>query len=356
MLLKEIDTPALLLDKKKFDANIKKMSDYFADKPVKLRPHAKTHKCARIAKEQLANGAIGITCAKLSEAESMVENGIDRILIANEIVDKSKIERLVQLNKKDKTSVAVDDYENAVMISSTACDSGIKVPVLIDVNVGMNRCGVAPGEECVEFAKQISELPGLELAGIMGYEGHAVLVENIEERKARAVKSMEILADCAKAIRAAGISVDIVSGGGTGTYNISSGVDGITEIQAGSYVLMDNRYANVMPEFEKALSILCTVVSAKSPDRIVTDCGVKAVSKDFGMPTVKDRLDMEIRMLCEENAIITVSSENVPKVGDKMEIFPSHICTTAALHERYNVIEDGKLIDVWDINARGNFF
>jgi D-serine deaminase-like pyridoxal phosphate-dependent protein len=353
--MKDIETPALLLDKKKFDSNARKMSDFFVGKNVKVRPHAKTHKCARIAKEQLAKGAIGITCAKLSEAESMVENGIEKILIANEIVEEAKIRRLALLNRKAKTMVALDDYENAVDISSIACEFGLRIPVLVDVNVGMNRCGVEP-DECVKFVKAILQRPGLEFAGIMGYEGHAVLVPDIEERRKKAVKSMETLVSCANAIKAEGVRVDIVSGGGTGTYNISSKVEGITEIQAGSYILMDNRYSGVTPEFEKALSVLCTVISAKSPDRIVTDCGVKAVAKDFGMPTVKDRPDLDIRMLCEENAVICANSANIPHVGDKLEIYPSHICTTVALHDKYHVIEKGNVVDVWDINARGKFF
>jgi len=351
----EIDTPALLLDLEAFQRNVDRMASFFADKPVSLRPHAKTHKCPQVALRQLAAGAIGITCAKVSEAAVMASAGVTDLLIANEIVSPPKIDRLTDLARTASLMVAVDDPANVLALSRACTAKGTCLRVLVDVDVGMGRCGVLPGEPAVALARQIAKAPGLEFTGILAYEGHVVMTPNPQEREQKVRDAFAPLVTTCEALRRDGLPAQIVSGGGTGTYDITGTCPPITEVEAGSYVFMDTTYLRIRPEFESSLTVLSTVVSRPMRDRVVTDTGMKAVTKEFGWPQPLDVPGASFRSLSEEHG--TLLLEDPPSVrlrpGDKIRFIPSHCCTTVNLYDRLYVLRRDVLVDVWPISARG---
>jgi len=349
----DITTPALLIDLDKMEYNINRMADFFKDKAANLRPMFKTPKLVPIALRQLEAGAEGITCAKLSEAEVLVEGGVKDILIANQVIGPDKIARLMALIKEADVKVAVDD-EIHIDALSTACQkAGLNLGVLIEINVGLPRCGVKP-EIALRFARLINETQGLTLRGVMGYEGHVVLNKDEEVRVREAEKSMRLLVQAAESIRADGIRCEIVSGGGTGTYNITGAFPGITEVQAGSYVMMDTRYDKLNLGFKKAVTILATVQSRALEGWAIIDAGVKTMSNDFGLPELIGVPHTRLAMLSEEHGhLFADGGDPGLQIGDKVELYPSHICTTINLHDRVYAVRGELVDDVWPIKARG---
>jgi D-serine deaminase-like pyridoxal phosphate-dependent protein len=350
----EIDTPALLLDKPKLERNISRMAKFMAGGPAKLRPHAKTHKCVEIAKLQLDAGAIGITCANVGEAEALAGGGIRDILIANQIIGPLKIARLVDLARRCKVTVAVDDAENVRRISEAAVAAGVTLGCYVEVNVGMDRCGVEPGEPAVRLARLVDEAEGLSFDGLQAYEGHLQNVMPFAEREARAKLDMRKALSASQSIEAAGLRVGQISGCGTGTHTITGRLPWMTELQCGSYATMDAQYAAVGgATYENALTVLVTVISRPAPGKAIIDAGLKAVTPEFGDPKVlvpgATWLDFS-----EEHGEITVTgAAEELRVGDKIELVPRHGCTTINLYDRYQVIEDGALAGTWKVAARG---
>ena len=352
--VKEIDTPALVIDLDVMEDNIARMAKYFAGIDANLRPHIKTHKCPIIAQKQVEAGGRGITCSKLGEVEVMVYAGLRDILIANEIVGKQKIKRLMDLAQQADLTVAVDDPGNIDDLSKAAETAGIKLKVLVDVNVGMDRCGVEPGEPALGLAKKVAASPGLKFMGLMGYEGHVVSIASTDERTRKGRESMKLLMATKDLIEKAGLPVPVVSSGGSGTYNISGPYPGVTEIQAGSYIFMDAHYQETGIEFRNSLTLLATIVSLHLPDRIMTDAGMKSITAEFGFPVVKGRDDLEVIGQNEEHGKIrTKTGTTSLKVGDRIELIPSHGCTTVNLHDRYYAVRKGKVEAVYPILARG---
>lgn len=353
----ELDTPALLIDLDKMEANIETMANYFSTVNADLRPHVKTHKTPIISHKQIAAGAIGVTCAKLGEAEAVIHAGIRDVLIANQVVGPHKIARLINLAKHSEIMVAVDNFENVQAISEAAAAKGATVRMLIEVNIGMDRCGVEPGEPALKLAEKIRQSPNLKFEGLMGYEGHTVAKPNQAERDAAAREAMQHLLDAKRYLEKRGVEISIMSGGGTGTFNITGSIPEMTEVQAGSYIFMDSTYGNVQgvgEQFDCSLSVLATVVSRPSPNRVIVDTGLKVLAKEFGIPQPVGVNGVEMTGLSEEHGKIQVSDENVSlKPGDKLEILPSHCCTTVNLHDRYYGIRKGIVESVWDITARG---
>lgn len=348
----DVPTPALLVDVAAMTRNIERMVRYFAQRPSKLRPHFKAHKTPEIARRQLAAGAcIGLTCATVAEAE-VAAPLVGDLLIANEIVDDDHCARVARLASRSTVTVAVDSETGVTRLAGAAAAAGTTVGVLVDVNVGQNRCGTAPGESAVVLARLVAAMAGLRLRGVMGYEGHLQPVRDRPEREARAREAMGELCATAELVRAAGLPCDVVSGGGSGTYDISGDVPGVTEIQAGSYVLMDTDYAAVGLPFEPALSVVGTIVS-RSGDRVVADCGHKALTTDHGLPLVKGVAGARVTALNDEHAVLHMPVARELVVGDRVELLPSHVDPTMNLHDAcYAVDEDGS-IDVWPILARG---
>ncbi len=357
----ELDTPALLIDLDKMEANIQTMADYFSTVDTMLRPHMKTHKTPIIAHKQIAAGAIGVTCAKLGEAEAVIHAGVRDVLIANQIVGSHKIARLINLAKHSEIMVAVDNPQNVQAISEAATAKAVTIRMLVEVNVGMNRCGVESGKPALELANQIRQSPNLKFEGLMGYEGHTVAKPDLKERKASVQEAMQRLIDAKQYVEKHGVEVSIMSGGGTGTFNITGGIPEMTEIQAGSYIFMDSTYRNVEgigDQFDCSLSVLATVVSRPDPNRIIVDTGLKMLAKEFGIPQPIGITGVEMTGLSEEHGTLKtvgqVSDTNVSLTpGDKLEILPSHCCTTVNLHDRYYGIRNGIVESVWDIAARG---
>ena len=350
----EIDTPALLLDRDKLDHNIAAMAAFAAGGPAKLRPHSKTHKCVEIARAQLAAGAVGITCAKVGEAEALADGGIDDIFIANQVIGPIKIARLATLARRCTVAVAVDDAGNVAELAAAAAAAGVALRCYVEVDVGMARCGVPDGAAALALARLVDAAPGLVFAGLQAYEGHLQNVVPLTERAARTEHDMARAKAAKEAIEAGGLAVGEVSGGGTGTHMVTGRLPWMTELQCGSYATMDAQYRSVGgADFENALTVLATVISRPRPDLAVIDAGLKTVTPEFGDPTV---LVEGARWLgfSEEHGELAVSGPaQALRVGDKIELVPRHGCTTINLYDQFHVLRQGRLADVWLVAGRG---
>ena len=352
--LATVDTPALLLDLDALQHNIRIMASFFATRQCRLRPHFKSHKCTQIARLQMDAGAVGMTCAKLGEAEVLADAGIRDILIANEIVGPLKIGRLIALSARANPMVAVDSAENVRMLSAHAVGAGVTVRVLVEVDIGMGRCGVAPGQPAADLAALVTSLPGLKFEGLQGYEGHCVDLRDDAERVRQTRAAIELLVGTRRLVERSGLLVRIVSGGGTGSYDINGNTDGIDEVQAGSYAAMDWWYTDIRPEFKQAMSILTTVVSRTKPRIAIIDVGRKGVGAEWGPPRLKNPVDGRVlSYTSEEHMTIELGTGREMNVGDRMEIIPSHGCTTSNLYREFVVHKGGEVVANWPIEGSG---
>ncbi len=356
--ISEVDTPALVIDADAMEKNIADMATYFAKAPAELRPHAKTHKSPIVALKQIEAGAIGATCAKLGEAEALQQGGVRDILIANEIIGKRKIARLVGMARHCNIAVAVDNEKNAKEISDAAVAAGSTVRVLVEVNIGMNRCGVEPGKDAIDLVKKVQKMPGLNFFGFQAYEGHLIMYGTRAEREEAVRASFDPLIETRKQAESEGLEVPVISGGGTGTYDITSQIDGVDEVQAGSYVFMDAKYNTVDgpgDKFSPAIYLWSTVVSRPSTDRVILDIGLKTATPEMGMPAFLDFDGATVDKMSEEHGIATVTSEDARQlaVGDQVRIQPGHVCTTVNLHDNYVVVRNGVVEAVWNVAGRG---
>jgi D-serine deaminase-like pyridoxal phosphate-dependent protein len=328
----EIPTPALLVDMDAMEANLKYLADFFAEGPCRLRPHYKNHKCVALARRQLAHGAIGITCATLGEAEALSRNGVQNILLANEIADAVQIERFLQLARVTDIMVGIDNERAVTAMSKAATDAGVSLQVVVDVDTGLGRCGVPPGEPALALA-QLAEAQGFRVRGLIGYEGHCVRLPPGAAKVEAIHKAMGPLVETAKLLRSHGIAAEIVSAGGTGTHDVSGRFPGVTEIQGGSYLLMDTDYKTVCPEFEMALSVLGTVISRSGNERLILNAGLKEISAERGLPVLKNAQGARLRKLNAEHAIVDITDPGFPaQVGDHLEIWAHYSDATVNLH------------------------
>ena len=351
--LAEVPTPALIVDVAALDRNIARMARFFAEGTCRLRPHVKAHKTPEIARRQLAAGScVGLTCATLREAEA-VAGFCDDILLANEIVTTDKCGRAAALAASRRVTVAADSMEGVEALAAAARRAGVTLGVLVDVNVGQMRCGVLPGEPALALASRVAGTRGLELRGVMGYEGHVQPVRDRAERVSQAERAMAALVETAARLRAAGLPCDIVSAGGTGTFDISGRVAGVTEIQAGSYVLMDTDYGEVGVPFEQAFFVLGTIVSRPAADRCVADGGHKSTTKDHSLPRVHGVEGAAVSSLNDEHATIAIPPDSPIRIGDRVRLIPSHTDPTMNLHDVIYAVEGERVVDVWPIAARG---
>ncbi len=351
----EIPTPALVVDLSAMQRNIDRMAAYYAGRTCKLRPHFKAHKTPAIARRQLAAGSCtGLTCATVGEAEVVVREKLtDEILIANEVVGPGKAARVAKLAAQASMIVAVDTEYGLNDLALAARMTGVEIGVLVDVNVGLPRCGVAPGEPALALAKRVDATDGVVLRGLMGYEGHVVGIADRTDREAKAAKAMDRLLSTARMVRESGLRCDIVSGGGTGTYDITGSMEGITEIQAGSYVLMDTAYAALDIPFEQAFTVMGTVLSRPRPEQCAADNGHKSCSEDHGNPAVKGIDGATVLFLSDEHATIALPADCPIAVGDPIELWPSHIDPTINLHDVMYACDGDDVVEIWPITARG---
>jgi len=349
-----LDTPALLVDLDALDANIARMAGCFRQHGVNWRPHTKGIKVPQIAQRLIDAGAIGITCAKLGEAEVMAAHGIKDILIANQIVGAQKIARLVALRPRCDVIVAVDSEDNVAMLAEAARGAGVVLRVVIEVNIGMNRAGVEPGAPCVALAKFIAGRPGLKFAGLMGWEGHTAPLDAANKLAAVAA-AVRAIVHSAELCRAAGLPADIVSCGGTGTYWVTATQPGVTEIEAGGGVFCDVHYREHFGvEHPYALTVMTTVTSRPTPTRIICDAGKKTMSSDAAVPMPIGLDRVRSARLSAEHATIELDAPNTAlRVGDRLEWVVGYSDTTVHLHDEIYAVRNGRVEAVWPILGRG---
>ncbi|HEY0753803.1 MAG TPA: DSD1 family PLP-dependent enzyme [Ktedonobacteraceae bacterium] len=355
-----LDTPAMLVDLTLMEANISRLMGQFRGSKVQVRPHLKTVKSADLARLLLAAGAVGGCVAKVSEAEVMLREGIDDLLITTEIVGKPKLERLVRLvQQSTRLKVVVDSLAGAQALNQAMHEAGQHIDVLLDLNLGQNRCGVLPGAEALRLAHSLRALDHLHLRGVQGYEGHLQHIHNAEERTQLCRQAMHLLTETAAQLQADGFALEIVTAGGTGTAEICASCEGVTEVQPGSFIFMDTDYRNAIgPLYANALTILSTVISRPVATRAVIDAGLKSLSTDSGMPEAQGLPGVTYRpggdehgiLMWEEGALIDRSSL---ELGTRLAMIPSHIDTTVNLHDVYYAHRAGKLAAIWPVTARG---
>jgi len=352
----ELDTPALCVELPVMEQNIKTMSDTIIKKNgVGWRPHTKGQKIPAVAHMELAAGALGVTCAKLGEAEVMAGAGIKDILVANQIVGCDKVTRLANLRRHADVMVAIDSFENASQISKAAEATGIPIRVLLELDLGMHRAGTLPGEATLALATRVASLPGIVLSGVMGWEAHAIAIADQNEKRKVVTEAVGSLVATAELCRANGLAVPIVSCGGTGTYWISSTVPGVTEIQAGGGIFHDLLYNDVFKvPHAFALTVLTTVTSRPAPNRIIVDAGKKAMSSDAVPPRPLNVGSVERVSLSAEHGRIELNEPNHDlKVGDKVEWVVGYSDTTVFLHDDMFATRCGNVEQVWPILGRG---
>jgi D-serine deaminase-like pyridoxal phosphate-dependent protein len=351
----DLDTPALLVDLPAMARNIQRLARCCREAGVGWRPHTKAIKVPALAHKLLAAGAHGITCAKLGEAEVMAAAGIGDILIANQIVGPQKIARLVNLLPHADVIVAVDDEANVRALSTAAAEKGVRLRVVIEVDVGMGRAGTPPGEPTVALSRMVHGCPGLEFVGLMAWEGHAAAIADPGEKREAVTRAVGLLTAGAARCREADLPVRIVSCGGTGTYTITARLPGITEIQAGGGILGDVLYRERMAvDHEFALTILATISSRPTSMRIICDAGKKTMSGDAALPRPLGLDHVRQVHLSAEHARIELERPDTRlQVGDKIEFVAGYSDTTVFLHDELYGIRDGRVEAVWPVLGRG---
>jgi len=356
--IREIDTPALILDLDAFERNLAKMQQSLSGSPVRLRPHAKSHKCPEIATRQIALGAVGICCQKVSEAACFVDHGIQDILVTNQVVGSTKLHHLMALARRARIGVLVDHPEQVMALSAAATTYDANLDVYVEVDVGAGRCGVAPGEETALLAQAIHMAPDLNFAGLQCYHGTAQHLRTPEQRVAAIRHASNVAQQSRAAIETLGIKVPIITGAGTGsfTHERDSGV--FNEIQAGSYIFMDRDYADNQrghddPVFEHALFVLTAVMSINQPGKVVVDAGLKASSVDSGMPGVWQKPGYQYTKASDEHGVVTLPPGERLSLGEQLWLIPGHCDPTVNLYDELICVRDGKVEAIWPIAGRG---
>ncbi len=347
----DLDSPQLIIDLDILDKNLATMTNGLNGK--KLRIHFKSLKCGSLVKYLMGKGYDSFLCAKLNEAEVLADVGVKNILVANQIVGDLKIARVDSLKTKAKVKVCIDCEEHLLALSHFAQKFNTSFDVLAEVDIGMNRCGTMPGKPTLDLVKKIVASKNIQFSGLQGYDGHLqLMLDRIEKRK-KAFEGLASLVDTRRMIEKEDIEVPLVTTAGTGTWEYAVQMEGIDEIQPGSFLLMDCIYHEVRPEFHPSLTVLSTVISAR-PGLYVLDAGSKAISKDFGMPIIKGRPDEKIFKLAEEHTRVECDSF-LPEIGDKREVVTAHCCATMNLHRNVVASRNGRVVDIWPIEASGRY-
>jgi D-serine deaminase-like pyridoxal phosphate-dependent protein len=353
-----VDTPALVLDLDAFERNLGRMAASLRGTRVHLRAHAKAHKCPEIAARQIASGAVGICCQKVSEAAVFVGAGIRDVLITNEVIGEAKLDRLADLARTARIGVLVDHPQPVQALAAAAQAHGVTVDVYVEVNVGANRCGVAPGEEAVKLARKIVACPPLRFAGLHCYHGTAQHMRSPQERAAAIASAVKAARMTRDAIEACGIPVECVTGAGSASFvhERDSGV--FNEIQAGSYAFMDrdygdNEYGPGDVAFEHALFVRTTVMSRPTAGRAVVDAGLKASSVDSGMPGVWKRDDLRYVKASDEHGVLDTADAAALSLGDQLMLVPGHCDPTFNLYDELVCVRGERVEAIWPIAARG---
>ncbi len=350
-----LDTPALLVDLDVMEGNIKRIAAACRTHGVAWRPHVKAHKTPEIAMLQIAAGAIGVTCAKVSEAEVMAAAGIRDILIANQIVGLAKIDRLVALADRADPIVCVDSVANVTELGVAFWQSNKRLRVAVEVNIGMDRAGVEPGAAVVALAHAIARHPGLRFVGVVGWESHATTIEDLSDKERTVRAAIAALVESARACAEAGYAVEIVSCGGTGTFPYCVQQPGVTEVQVGGAIFSDMHYrTHYHVDFPPALTILATVTSRPTATRIVVDAGKKVMSGDAALPAARGTPPIRELKLSAEHCKLEMEHPNdAPMIGDKIEFVVGYSDTTVHLHEEIVGVRGERIESVWRVAGRG---
>jgi D-serine deaminase-like pyridoxal phosphate-dependent protein len=350
----ELDTPVLWVDLDLMERNIAHLARHFQAAGVQWRPHTKGIKVPAIAHQAIAAGAIGVTCAKLGEAEVMAAAGIRDILIANQIVGPIKISRLAHLRRHADVKVAVDDAANVAELGAAARAKGVELGIVVEVDTGMSRCGVPPGEPTVSLSRQVHQTPGLRYEGLMAWEGHAASISDPERKRREIEQAVGLLAESATRCRDAGLPVRIVSAGGSRTYWITSGLPGVTEIQAGGAMFCDAAYRASGVDTEPSLFVRAMVISRPTPQRIIFDAGFKAMPASSAAPVPVGLPGVESVRLAAEHATVTLAAPDATvKPGDAFDFMVGYGDSTVFLYDQLYGIRDGIVEVIWEIAGRG---
>ena len=354
-----IETPALVVDLDPFERNLELMANVVRGAGVALRPHAKSHKCPDIAKRQVAHGAIGICCQKVDEAAAFVEAGIRDVLVTNEIVTAAKLARLAGLARTATIGVLADDVGVVGVISTAAANAGITVDVLVEIDVGAHRCGVAPGPAAVLLARAVAAAPALRFRGLHAYHGAAQHLRTPDERRTAIAAAVGWARETRDAIVAAGIPCPTITGAGTGTWQLERDSGVYTELQPGSYIFMDADYGRnaLAPDdhaFEQSLYVAATVMSAPEPSRAIVDAGLKAFAFDSGPPVVYAAEGLEYAGASDEHGVLRVAAGAAqPAIGERVWLVPGHCDPTVNLYDWIVGVRGDTVECVWPVAARG---
>ena len=348
--INKLQTPALLVDLDIMEKNLQKMASFFKNKSCKLRPHFKNHKCIVLAGRQLSAGAIGISAATLHEAEVLVNAGIHSILIANEIAGEANLKRLIELSADTEIILAVDNEKVVNELARLSSGKKNKLGLVVDIDLGLKRCGVLPGVSALELAEKIIEKE-LKFDGLMGYEGHLQRLDPCIENQMIRKEAMYQLTATKKILINYGIKVNIVSAGGTGTYAIAGSNEEITEIQAGNYLLMDSSYFPFAPDFQPALSLLASIISVTDGERFIINAGIKEISAERGLSCLKNLKGASLKALHAEHGIVEIESQAVKvEVGDNVELAVYYSDGTVNLHRKMYGVRNGKVEEIFEIS------
>ncbi|MEJ6397340.1 3-hydroxy-D-aspartate aldolase BhcC [Yoonia sp. 208BN28-4] len=362
----DIQTPCLVLDLDALERNIKKMGDYAKSHGMRHRVHGKMHKSVDVAKlQEDLGGAVGVCCQKVSEAEVFARGGIKDVMVSNQVTAPDKIDRLARLPKLGARALCcVDDPDNVADLSAAAVKHGTQIECLVEIDCGAGRCGVTTTEDVVKIAKMIDAADGLKFAGIQAYQGAMQHLDSYDERQSKTQIAIDQVKDALAGLKDAGLSCDIVGGGGTGSYYFESNSGVFNELQCGSYAFMDADYGRILDkdgnridenEWENALFIMTTVMSHAKADKAIVDAGLKAQSVDSGLPTVFGRDDVEYVKCSDEHGVV-MDPDGVLKVNDTLKLVPGHCDPTCNVHDWYVGVRDGKVETVWPVSARGKAY
>jgi D-serine deaminase-like pyridoxal phosphate-dependent protein len=348
--VESVTTPALLLDLLAARRNIQRMAEAMASLPAALRPHVKTHKSPDLALMQAEAGAQGFSSATVWEAVMLAEAGLDDLFVVNTVVGRAQIERLAELARERRVLVAVDDLDNATELSRETVKRGATLGVMIEIDTGMRRAGLDDPAMAGEMARRLGELPGLRFEGVSGYEGHCSLEVDVAQRTIKQRAAMELLLAAVAAIEEAGTPCPIVSAGGTRTWWLTAATPGVTEIQAGTYVLMDRFHSGVEGGFEPALRVLTTVISRRQ-EWAVVDAGSKSVADpDLAVIAGRDARNLGFD---EEHGRFAAEGKSDLALGEVVQLLPGYAPSTVNMYDAYHVVEDNVVVDIWPVVPRG---
>jgi D-serine deaminase-like pyridoxal phosphate-dependent protein len=359
--ISDIDTPALIIELDALDRNIAKMAEFSRSTGVRVRPHAKTHKSPAIALRQIAHGAVGQCVQKVGEAEALVRGGVGDILVSNQVVGDRKLKRLAGLARDASIALCFDSPEQVDAASRVAKDFGVELGALVEIDVGMERCGVPPGKAAAVLARRIADAPNLIFRGLQAYHGRAQHLPTHQQRAQAIASAIDAVRETLGALKAEGLACEIVAGAGTGTFPIEAESGVYNELQVGSYVFMDTDYASIGGEdgkpytaFEHSLFVLASVISTPTPERAIVDAGLKSYSGEKGSPWVYGLEDVRLTSMSDEHGKLLLGPKaKLLKLGEKVWLIPGHCDPTVNLHDWYIGVRRGRVEALWPISARG---